>query len=73
MKIKNFPPFVLDKQRKNYDPHIFSLNALRRAVSIDDIFDDKMKSKEEFEEIKKKTKNESQTNESQNLITSNFL
>lgn len=84
MKIKNFPPIIFNGNLTK-DPETFSLTfkKLNSALSIDDDFDKRSKSKEDLDEIfkskedfddgKKKSSSEKTNYESQNLITSNLL
>lgn len=74
MKIKNFPPIIVNgKLNKNYEPLAHTFKTLKNALSIEDIFDDKFRSKEDFDEEKKKPTSCEKTMESQNLITSNLI
>jgi len=73
MKIKNFPPFLLDKDFKNFDKLPQCFRGLKSALSIDDSFEEKMKGKDEFDEVKKNSSPVEKISESQNLITSTLL
>ena len=69
MKIKNFPPFILEKNVKNLET--MRLSAFKSSLSIEECLDEKFKSKEEFDDNIKKIFEKSE--ESTNLITSNLL
>ena len=67
MMIKNFPPFLLDKDFKNFEQLPLCFKALKSALSIDETYE--MKGKEESKKMEWIEKGQ----DSQNLITSNFL
>lgn len=73
MKIKGFPPFLLQKgNHENFQANLFNLKTLHSTMSIENILEDQIFSVEEFAEFKKKIGDKS-NGESQNLITSNLL
>ena len=71
MKIKNFPPFIIEKNSKNIQPLTLILKGLTSALSIEDFIEDRVKSKEEIDD-RKKPFEICEISESQNLIASNL-
>lgn len=67
VKIKNFPPFIIDSKLKNIEKLAQGFHGLRSSLSIEDVFEDlKTKGKEEVKKYNCMEK-------SQNLINSNYL